>query len=145
MIRRVVVAFDFSDPSRRALAYVLDMGLSADATVDVVTVVPDKDADAAIGSLPIGEVPGERDLHLRSLHDQLEHELLERRKEAGPRLMAHALRGTPEKALLALAKHVSADMVVVGMSEKTLFEKLFAGSVSRELLTQHRFPVLLVP
>ncbi|ASF07325.1 hypothetical protein NBRGN_104_00720 [Nocardia brasiliensis NBRC 14402] len=56
----------------------------------------------------------------------------------------HARRGTPERVLLAVAHSVGARMIVIGSHPHSFLGYHYGGSVSRALLRQHEYPILLV-
>ncbi|MFI6216761.1 universal stress protein [Nocardia brasiliensis] len=56
----------------------------------------------------------------------------------------HARRGAPERVLLAVAHSVGARMIVIGSHPHSFLGYHYGGSVSRALLRQHEYPILLV-
>ncbi|WP_280405636.1 universal stress protein [Nocardia brasiliensis] len=56
----------------------------------------------------------------------------------------HARRGAPEHVLLAVAHSVGARMIVIGSHPHSFLGYHYGGSVSRALLRQHEYPILLV-
>ena len=93
LIPRLVVAYDFSDPARRAFELAVFMGRQLKAEVHVVTVLDSREADASAAG--------------REIEDLLQ--LLELRTCGTVRsddlsIQCHAVSGHPADAVVALAR-----------------------------------------
>ncbi len=143
---RLLVAFDFSEPARRALDLARALRAGLHAAVDVVYVLVDPFAER---STPPSESIWASERELMEHEEQMRREL---RKEAeavfGPEAQAvtvHVVRGTPVSELLALAEERHAELLIVGTTGKSGVERALLGSVSLALVRRSPIPVATVP
>jgi nucleotide-binding universal stress UspA family protein len=133
-MRKVVVGYDGSDASRRALDRVAELaGPKADVTV--VSVAPAR--FTSLGPL----TPGEQ------VFDEAKHHL----EEAQRRLAAKGIAargvgapGIPADGIVEEVERVGADLVVVGTGRKNVAERLILGSVSTAVVYEAPCDVLVV-
>ena len=132
--RAIVLAYDGSDPARRALDRTAELASEATA-VTVVSVVPQR--VTSLGPEPLDPVEVEE--HARQLADARE------------RLAQHGVSaggvegyGDPARVVLDEARAVGADLVAVGSHDKTLIERVVRGSVSTRLVHEADCDVLVV-
>jgi nucleotide-binding universal stress UspA family protein len=126
-MRNIVIGYDGSASARRALertAQLVDDGAS-------VTVVGAVHLLAGKGGMPLD--PVEREEHERQLE-----EAKARLAQLGLNVNAVEGYGDPAKVIVAQAKEVDADLIVVGTEHKNLIERLLVGSVSAGVA--HRAP-----
>ena len=124
--RHVVVATDFSEPSRDALRTTLEMFPSADITVfhafqvvyesfmddkAAARAVEAQHADAKVRDFIAATPVGDRQLRVRSEH------------------------GSPEQALRELVLEGGVDLVVVGTRGRGLIGQLLLGSIARSIVS----------
>lgn len=131
--RSVLVAFDFSDPSRRALhwARALRAGLAAGVSVVYVH-------DPARSAAPSAEAERER------LVEALRREIDE---VFGPDAQAVRVRvasGLAVDRLHELALELGADLLIAGSTGKDAVERVLLGSVTEELIRRSAIPVMIV-
>jgi nucleotide-binding universal stress UspA family protein len=134
LIPRLVVAYDFSDPARRAFELAVFMGRQLEADVHVVTVLESREADASAASKEI---------------EDLRH-LLEMRTSATVKsedfaIQCHALSGQPADAVVALARDIDAPLILCGTTGKGAVARTLLGSVSHELVHKSGAIVMSVP
>lgn len=136
-MKTIVVAYDETEPAKRALARAADLAQAFEAKLVVTSVAP-LGAAGPRGGGPVDPVdPPERH------REELEHAqafLQERGLEA--ELQAGV--GDPADAIVALAEERSADLIVVGTREPGLIDRLFKGSVSAAVSRHARCDVLIV-
>ena len=134
MIPRLVVAYDFSDPARRAFELGVFMGRNLDAQVHVVTVLDSKSSGAAIA-----------DKELEDLRRLLEMKTCGTVKDDGLDVRCHALNGEPAEAIMSLAREIDAPLIICGTTGKGAVARTLLGSVSHELVHKSGAIVMSVP
>ena len=134
LIPRLVVAYDFSDPARRAFELAVFMGRQLDADVHVVTVLDSSESDA--------EGEGREIDDLRQL---LEMRTAGTIKSDDVVLKCHALTGAPADAIVAIAREIDAPLIICGTTGKGAVARTLLGSVSHELVHKSGAIVMSVP
>lgn len=136
-MKTIVVAYDETEPAKRALARATDLAKTFEATLIVTSVAP-VGTTGPRGGGPIDPVdPPERH------REELEHAqaLL---TEHGVAAELQAAVGDPADTIVALAEERGADLIVVGTREPGMIDRLFKGSVSAAVSRQARCDVLIV-
>lgn len=133
LIPRLVVAYDFSDPSRRAFELAVFMGRQLEADVHVVTVLDPTEGD---------EPPGKE---LESLRQLLERQTCGTVQNEGFGLECHAVSGNPADAIIAFARENDAPLILCGTTGKGAVARTLLGSVSHELVHKSGAIVMSVP
>ena len=133
LIPRLVVAYDFSDPSRRAFELAVFMGRQLEADVHVVTVLDPSEDD---------ELPG---TELENLRQLLERQTCGTVQNQGFALECHAVSGNPADAIIALAREIDAPLILCGTTGKGAVARTLLGSVSHELVHKSGAIVMSVP
>lgn len=124
MLRRIVVAYDFSEASDDALAWTADLARSTGARVEVMHVI-----DAPSNDAP--EV------------DEARRKLAEAVQELGVEVSTHVDVGSGvAERLVSHADETDADALVVAMTEGPSMRRWFLGSVADEVLRKARCPVI---
>jgi nucleotide-binding universal stress UspA family protein len=144
MIKRILVPVDFSAPSLQALDYAIEFGRPFTPQFIVLHVV-----EPAYYLLP-GEVyDGGLDIGL------MQRELERGRREELARLAAKlhkrrlALRtllsvGAPDRVIVATAKKLNADLIVMSTHGRTGLSHVLMGSVAERVVRSAACPVLTV-
>ncbi|MGA3030923.1 MAG: universal stress protein [Candidatus Limnocylindrales bacterium] len=132
-MKRILLAYDGTEPSKRALEQVAEFANALNAEVSVVSVVP-----ARPGPVPLDPWDD------RQVHD---HALVEARKllnEQGiePRLLEPS--GDPARTIEHIADEGRYDMVVVGSRGLGALGRMLEGSVSEHVATHARRTVVVV-
>ncbi|MEM7136772.1 MAG: universal stress protein [Myxococcota bacterium] len=135
LIPRLVVAYDFSDPARRAFELGVFMGRQLGAEVHVVTVLD----EAAAKSAPKGVDP------LEGLRKLLALQTSATIKPDDVRIECHAREGQPADAIISAARELDAPMILCGTTGKGAVARTLLGSVSHELVQQSGAIVMSVP
>jgi nucleotide-binding universal stress UspA family protein len=123
-MQRILLAFDGTEPSEKALALAADLAKKYEATLTVVSVVP-----VHPGRSPIDPWDD------REVHQQ---ELLKAAKELRelgiePELVESA--GDPAKTIERIAADRKVDAVVIGARGLNMLERVLQGSVSEHVAT----------
>jgi nucleotide-binding universal stress UspA family protein len=135
-VRRILVCYDGSAESDRALARTADIASAGASEVTVVSV-----AEPLYPMRPYTGYadPAEEELHRRQLDEA-------RRTLARDGIAAATLEpiGHTAEAIIDAARETSADLIVVGTRHRRLLERLLFGSVSGELVVEAPCDVLVV-
>ncbi len=134
LIPRLVVAYDFSDPSRRAFELAVFMGRQLEADVHVVTVLDARERDGSVAHKEIDD--------LRQL---LEMQTCGTVQNDGFELRCHAVSGDPADAIISLAREIDAPLILCGTTGKGAVARTLLGSVSHELVHKSGAIVMSVP
>lgn len=134
LIPRLVVAYDFSDPARRAFELGVFMGRQLQAEVHIVTVLDAKDADS--------DAAGKE---LEDLRQLLEMRTCGTVKADDLQIQCHALPGEPADAVVGMARELDAPLIICGTTGKGAVARTLLGSVSHELVHKSGAIVMTVP
>lgn len=134
MIPRLVVAYDFSDPARRAFELGVFMGRQLDAEVHVVTVLDSKGSGTANSEQEIEDLRRLLEMKTRGTVEASELDV-----------ECHALSGDPAEAIMSLAREIDAPLIVCGTTGKGAVARTLLGSVSHELVHRSGAIVMSVP
>lgn len=128
-IHRVLVAVDFSEPARAAFDHALGLSRLHDAELTVVHAVPT--------DRPFKWHARERIALIGSLRQAAQ--------AAGVRFKVSVQHGDPAGVILLHANARRADLIVLGTSKRTGFERFRFGSVAETVALEATQPVLVVP
>ena len=134
LIPRLVVAYDFSDPARRAFELAIFMGQQLKADVHVVTVLDSRESHASVASKEIEDLRQLLELQTAATVQTDEFEL-----------QCHALSGNPADAVVALAREIDAPLILCGTTGKGAVARTLLGSVSHDLVHKSGAIVMSVP
>jgi nucleotide-binding universal stress UspA family protein len=145
-LRRAIVAVDGSESAEHALQALLRLPLPAEMEITLVYV---RRPDTLPPALQLG--PGfsggamidayERQSH--ALGEQIVRHAQAHLRHAGREAATEVRCGAPAEALVAAAREVGADLVVVGAANKSALGRLFLGSVSSRVLSHAPCSVLV--
>ena len=147
-MQQIIVAYDGTEPAKRALERAADIAKAFDAKVIVTSVAsllhsgPRADQQYELHSPPGSEPEIRRDSladHEAELGEATAF-LAERGIEAEP----VAVTGDPASAIVSLAEQRKADLVVVGTREAGLAERVVRHSVSQQVAKKVHCDVLIV-
>lgn len=134
LIPRVVVAYDFSDPARRAFELGVFMGRQLGAEVHVVTVLDASESDSDGAGQEIEDL--RRLLEMRTCGTVRADDLA---------IECHARAGSPADAIVSLARELDAPLIICGTTGKGAVARTLLGSVSHELVHKSGAIVMSVP
>jgi nucleotide-binding universal stress UspA family protein len=137
--KTIVVGYDRTHASNKALARAADLAEAADALLVVTSsarLLAGGAAAHGLGPYDPADTPDEH-------RGQLEHarELLELRKL---QVEYDVEQGDPADAIVALADRHDADLIVVGTHERSFLDRLLHGSVSEGVSRHAHCDVLVV-
>jgi nucleotide-binding universal stress UspA family protein len=139
--KKILVATDFSAPSRVALRSAMGLADQMGATVEVVHVVerlPQR-TRLLVGSFGDAGVQAERirraDAHLQRL--------LRRIRTAGVAVEGEVRYGRPWEEILDAARETGAEVVCIGNSGHSRLQRLLLGSTAERVVRQSTVPVLV--
>ncbi|MGK3988279.1 universal stress protein [Sorangium sp. So ce136] len=131
----VVVAMDLSEPGGRAWRFAFELAaLRGETEIHAVVVGPRQVA------------PAVRDVTTPGASSPPSLRVLQHRFADGqPRLMAmHFRTGRPDRAIVSLARELSADLIVVATHPQSPFQRLFGGSTADRIARSAPCPVVVV-
>lgn len=138
MLKKILVAFDGSDNSRRAFGFALDFATRFKAALIVVTVT--ELPEPATVSTEIDEL-----MHHAKAHYDVEFKRLREAAESqGVEFSSQLTVGHPAEQIVNQADQHSADMVVIGRRGLTRITRWVVGSVSERVLRYANCPVTVV-
>lgn len=154
MTKKILVAVDETEASRRAVEFVEELFEGADVSLTVVNVARTPAPWAPVspygGVLPWPYPMG--DMRHQDVDPELEDAFTREEavgrsvasRQAPPGADVEVAFGETVEAISVAAVEVDADLVVVGSSDKGFLQRLFSGSVSEELVRKAPRPVLVV-
>lgn len=143
--RSILVAYDFSDPSRRALAWARMLHARLHAAVTLLHVDVDPFSRSSITTDAASwETPEQRTRRLKWLGEELRTEAGEVFGPDEQTLRILVVRGRPVEEVTNAALEHDADLVVVGASGKGAVDRVLLGSTTQELIRTCPLPVLTV-
>jgi nucleotide-binding universal stress UspA family protein len=137
--RRILVGTDFSEPSRRALAYALLLARRYGSEIKIVHAIPPEPHEL----IPLDPLPSE--LNRRQLQAKAEVERLE--QEAGNREVRHAIEimsGDVSEVMASVIDRDGTDLLVLGTRGRGGLKKFALGSVAEQAVRLASCPVLTV-
>jgi nucleotide-binding universal stress UspA family protein len=141
-INRILVPIDFSEHSRDALRYAVDLGAVFDSELILVFVVESMGypADLGYGQVAIPQI--ERELTGRG---RAELERLAREAVGGTlAVKIHVTAGRPFVEIIKAAREFEADMIVIATHGHTGVEHILFGSTAEKVVRKAPCPVLVV-
>ena len=146
-MREIVVAFDGSTQSQKALDWAIDLSLLAKAQVIVVKVTEMMD----LSEMSELYEAGATDALVKEIEELLEadRKLMQETivaigERRGVVLTTALLHGNVAAAIIDFAKENDIDLIVAGTKGHGVLEELLIGSVTRNLVSLSPIPVLVV-
>jgi nucleotide-binding universal stress UspA family protein len=134
LIPRLVVAYDFSDPAKRAFELAVFMGRQLEAEVHIVTVLDSKEPDASSSGKELEDL--RQLLELRTAATVQAEDL---------QIQCHAVTGHPADSIVKVAREIDAPLILCGTTGKGAVARTLLGSVSHELVHKSGAIVMSVP
>ena len=143
-LKNVLVATDFSEPSATAMNYARELARTFGATLHVVHVVENVYAHSAGGELGVTDfAPFMQDLETAA-RTQLEATVGEDDRRELRARTALLTANSAAVGIVAHAKDIGADILVVGTHGRGALSKLLLGSVAEKVVRMAPCPVLTV-
>jgi nucleotide-binding universal stress UspA family protein len=150
MEKKILLAVDETDASRRAVSFVEEM--FDDEMVSLTAVNVARTPVEWMPATPYGTVtawphdPGTETTGIDSAFARQEAVSQEvAGRQVPPGTTIEVAFGDAAEAIVMAADDIGADLIVVGSHEKGFLERLFRGSVSEEVVRKAPRPVLVVP
>jgi nucleotide-binding universal stress UspA family protein len=142
-----LLAADASPASLRAAKLLGEMAArDPDLQVRVLHVVPLPEVltPAAAAGAPL-TLPGRLDDYVQTRVQEILQQTASALGIPADRIQSKHTIGVPAETILAEAKRLSADLIVMGRRGLSPLKELFLGSVSQEVLHKAQCPLILVP
>ncbi len=140
MYTKIIVAYDSSEPSRRALAQAKILAEAFGSKLEVVHVY-------AYPTFAFGEalIPLPQNYEVAN-YEYAQQIVQEAKARTADLADAHVtlLQGNPAKALIEHAKQSNADLIVIGSRGLGAVKEFMLGSVSHNVIQHTKIPVLVV-
>jgi nucleotide-binding universal stress UspA family protein len=140
VIDRILVPLDGSEPSFAALDFAATLAGALSAKLDVVTVVD-------LGQLDFYDGMYHTPEQVDAIQTRVKQDVLDQARHRVPEAVDatfEVLHGPVVRTLLSRIAHEGVDLVVLGRTGKGAIERLFEGSVSRQLTGLSPVPVTVV-
>lgn len=152
MFRRILVAIDGSEPSKRALRYAVELAERWNAELLMLTVIPrvmlPVFSDESFGAPPLASATGFGDYQerLRGLYEEVLKGAEEETRESHPalRLKTRLEEGRPSTTIVRVAEEEDVDLIIIGSRGIGGITGWILGSTSRKVVDLCKKPVLVV-
>jgi nucleotide-binding universal stress UspA family protein len=152
LFKKILVAFDGSEQSKRAIDYASDMANSCKGKLIVLTVVPRVTLpvfpDEGFGSVPVSTSQdwAEYQDKMNASYKKSQDDAMKDIKEHYPKLSAEAilLEGRPSSTIVEQAEKNQADLIVMGSRGIGGISGWILGSTSRRVVESCTKPVLVI-
>jgi nucleotide-binding universal stress UspA family protein len=149
MFEKVLYPTDFSDVSKKALAYLKSMKNAGANQVIILRVINDKRVDCI--SKGIALAGKETSRFLKGVYEELLEEAFREVKpieselgEAGLEVKVRVERGVPHSKILEVAEEEEVSVIVLGSHGRSNLSDMLLGSVSDHVIRHSLKPVLVV-
>jgi nucleotide-binding universal stress UspA family protein len=152
IFKKILVAYDGSEQSKRAIDYAADMASSCGGTLLVLTVVPRvtlpifPDEGFGSASLTMTQNFEEYQEQMRVMYQKSQEEVMKNIAEHFPKLEAEAilLDGRPSSMIVEQAEKNRVDLIVMGSRGIGGISGWILGSTSRRVVESCTKPVLVI-
>ena len=136
MIKKIVVAYDGSEPADKAFEYALEFAAKFSSEIEVAGVLrPPEFGGSAEAAAMIED--GRRHFLEQT------RALQERADRAGITVHCHSLVGHPGDQIVRYAAEVGAGLVVLGYRGKSLVQRWLTGSTAKQVMSHAHCSVLI--
>ncbi len=141
-LKKILVAYDGSPHSKEALDWAIDLSLLSGAQVTAVKVFEGSQfySVAETGGMRFLEALEE----MRQEDKRLMEEVVAIGNHSGVKVTGEILQGNVAGELLSYAKKNNFDLIIAGTKGQGVLEELLMGSVTRNLVSLARIPVMVV-
>ncbi len=143
--RTIVVAYDFSEGSRRALAWARMLRARLRATVIVLHADADPLAESGLGEAWRWEPYVEHEERVRRMEARLRGEVDEHLGPDAGAVETRVVTGRASEVVCEAALEMGGDLLVVGASGKSAAERVLLGSTAQTLVRDCPIPIMTVP
>lgn len=141
-LNKILVAYDGSPHSKEALAWAIDLSLLSGAQVTAVKVFEGSQFYSVVetGGMRFFEALEE----MQQEDKRLMEEVVAIGEHSGVKVTGEILQGNVAGELLSYAKKNNFDLIIAGTKGQGVLEELLMGSVTRNLVSLARIPVMVV-
>ncbi len=145
-LKRILVPVDFSDCSRAALEYAIDLAQHFGASLHVLHVwTPPRYMTSDVVLQTSGQSLTSVLYYARAkASKEMEHFLAECQR-GDATIKGWIDIGEPSQTILEVAKEAGYDLIVMGTHGRTALSRLLMGSVAERVVRQAHSPVLTIP
>lgn len=141
-MHKLLVPFDSSENSKRALKYALDLA-SGNGPIELL-IVHAHDSPIVYGEIALYVPPEKAAEHQRRHSEDILRPAIEMAKAAGVRFTSDILVGDISKSIVACAESQSCDGIVMGTRGMSAMGNLLLGSVATKVVHLTKLPVTLI-
>ncbi|WP_321969181.1 universal stress protein [Paraburkholderia tropica] len=138
-MREVLLGYDGSDCSRRALTFAIDLAQRYGARLHVVSVARSPDFEFGL-EIDTDAIAQQQVLHCQRLLDALRHSIPELTRP----VRYEVASGHPAEEIIRYAQEEGVDHIVVGHRGHTLLERWLIGSIARHVIAHAGCSVTVV-
>jgi nucleotide-binding universal stress UspA family protein len=120
MFRKIVVAFNDSQESQRALASAVQLAVSLHAELQTVTVMADLPAYTAYASVVDASITRVLEDDRRKFYEQLQEKARTFAERFGVALHTHLIEGRQVESIVTFLRERKADLLVIGLHQRDL-------------------------
>jgi len=149
MFRKVLYPTDFSEVSKKALAYLKSMKNAGAKQVIILRVIDDKRVDCISKGIALAGKEASR--FLKDVHEELLEEAFREvkpiesdLKEAVIEVKVRVERGVPHSKILEVAEEEEVSVIVLGSHGRSNLSDMLLGSVSDHVIRHSEKPVLVI-
>lgn len=145
-LKKILVAYDGSTHSKEALDWAIGLSLLSGALVIAVKVVEPLEVGQAYAMYEAGygKTLVEQLTHREEVDRQLLQEAIDFGRQKGVTITTELMQGNIAATLIEYANDKKVDVIVTGTKGHGVLEGLLMGSVTRNLVSLARIPVLVV-
>lgn len=137
-MEKILLAYDGSAGSQKALVWAVDLAVRLGSAVVAVSVVKPPEFSSSIDEVDEWYADGEKQ------YRPLLQEAAAYGEERGISLQTEMLKGHPAESLMRYALDCKADLIVMGTRGMGGFKSLIIGSVAQKVVTYAKVPVVVV-
>lgn len=139
-VKKILLAYDTSDGSRKALNWTVEFARQNEVEVHVVTVIDSNGMITLEAGQQAVDIGLAREQYLHSLNEAVEPFC----SGYACTVRKQVLEGNPTEEMLHYAEKENVDLVICGTQGMGTFSALLLGSVAHKLVTYAKCPVLVI-
>ncbi|MFZ0451368.1 MAG: universal stress protein [Desulfatiglandaceae bacterium] len=142
MFKKILYPTDFSDVSKKAIAYIKQLREGGSETVILLHVIDQRGMQAVEQYASLNSMKIEQRIMEDARQDVevIENEL----KKSGLKVKAMIQIGIPLREILKAEEKENVSVIVIGSHGKSNLEEIFLGSVSEKVSRKCKSPVLII-
>jgi nucleotide-binding universal stress UspA family protein len=142
MFKKILYPTDFSDVSKKAVDYLVQLKEAGAKEIIILHVIDQKGMDAVYryGAGSAVEIVGAIEKEARQEANKIEKKL----RQSGLEVKIRIETGIPLKEILKVEEEEKVSVIVIGSHGKTNLEQMVLGSVSEKVIHQSKKPVLVI-